>query len=66
MPECFGRFGGASVNVREKRATHWLLGIFDTMRCPHTQPIRGSGRGGAMRRNEYHNLLNTRLLKGLP
>jgi hypothetical protein len=34
MPERFVQLGGASVNAREKWATHWLLGIFDTVGCP--------------------------------
>jgi hypothetical protein len=34
MPERFVQLRGASVNAREKWATHWLLGIFDTVGCP--------------------------------
>ena len=34
MPERFVQLGGACVNVREKRATYWLLSIFDTVGGP--------------------------------
>jgi hypothetical protein len=28
------RLSGPGVNVRQQQATHWLLGIFDTVGCP--------------------------------